>query len=93
MRERYPGIWLNSTPKKCESCGKETDDLFCTPIGSCNWRCRDCQIGLCEAVYGDDSLEFCLESHSDFPDSYPEMPIEYYNKRKLETKKHWWTRK
>ena len=84
----------------CESCEKKTEDLFCTPIGQHNWRCRDCQIKLCEAVYGNNPLEWCLDWSTKYPDSYPEMPIEYLNKRRIEIpvkgdfikRKHWWNK-
>jgi len=100
MKERYPGIWWQMKNGKCESCGKKTDDLFCTPIGLCNWRCRECQIKLCEAVYGNQPLKDCFENATEWPNSYPAMPDEYVNKRKAEIpikkkhlkKKHWWSK-
>ena len=43
-------IWEKNKPKECEKCGKKTDELYCTPIGCCDWRCRECQILLRQSI-------------------------------------------
>ena len=74
-------------PKKCDSCNKKTDELYLTPIGSSNWRCRECQINLVEAVGYETSLE-----NQDMPYSYPTIPEGYVSLNYKPKKKHWWNR-
>lgn len=66
-------IWETNKPKKCESCGKIADELYCTPIGRCNWRCRECQIALRESI---PDCKEQLESGGGLY-SYPVAPIGY----------------
>jgi hypothetical protein len=79
--------WEVNTPKKCESCGKKTTDLYCTPIGAHNWRCRDCQIGLIESI----GYEVCLENEDNYF-SYPIIPMGYVSPNYKPHKKHWWNK-
>jgi len=65
-------IWETNKPKKCEDCDKKTDDLYCTPIGCCNWRCRECQINLVESV----GFEDCYDNQHHLY-SYPIIPDGY----------------
>ncbi|MBE3094308.1 MAG: hypothetical protein IMZ52_04695 [Actinobacteria bacterium] len=79
-KERYTGPWLQNRPNKCETCKKKTDELYCTPMGICNWRCNSCQIQLCEAVYSDYETDDDIDKHvSEWPDSYPVRPNGYHH--------------
>jgi len=67
-------VWETNKPKKCENCDKKTDELYCTPIGASNWRCRECQIKLVESVGFDE----CYENQGSLY-SYPIIPDGYMN--------------
>lgn len=65
-------IWETNKPKKCENCNKITDELYCTSIGTSNWRCRECQINLIESVGFNDCYD-----NQDRLYSYPIIPDGY----------------
>lgn len=77
--------WEANKPTKCEKCGNKTDELYCTPIGLCNWRCRDCQISLVESI----GFEECFE-HQENLYSYPIIPEGYISPNYKPKKESFW---
>jgi len=87
-------IWEDNKPKKCESCKRETNELYCCPIGNHNWRCRQCQINLIEHIGYEDCLENQnqLYSYPLIPDGYvsPNFDKEKYEHKKKKEKSLWY---
>jgi len=94
-------IWEQNKSKSCEKCDKVTDELYCTPIGSCNWRCRECQISLREAIPGCKEMEENGASYTSIPikppgyedppihKRYPDLYRQKSNGKYVKKKKGW----
>jgi hypothetical protein len=73
---------MATKPNKCNRCDKKTDELYLTPIGTSNWRCRECQIELVEAI----GYETCLDNQENLM-SYPTIPNGYVSPNYVPKKK------
>ena len=100
LEDGHTWFWEQHRPKKCEACGKETNELYCTPIGAHNWRCRECQIALREAIPGCAEMEEDGMPYTSIPikpvgyedppiwERYPEMYEQKKNGRYIKKKEY-----